>query len=232
MMGRDPAQEGMKRDSDPPPEAGPPSRAEIEAAVEANARRMVAVLGGEKAMPGCDLLFALGVDFMLVGPEKIPTLTDDRAAALVRLAETDPHAFDAAGYVAGLHVGVGHVTGGLGFPAPLRTFAALALAGHFPRPPEKKGRKRAGDVPLLTWAYALCRVAAVRYGIPLARNREAEGNFNACQAVANALSRAGRRTSYSDLETLCYGTKGQPPQIRALAEALGLLDFAGPVGSE
>jgi hypothetical protein len=193
---------------------------------------MVAVLGGEKAMPGCHILHALGLDFMRLGPVEIPTLTDDRAAKLVEMAKTDAAAFDGLCYIAGFHLGVLHETGGRGFPAPLRFFAAFYLTGHLRRPPEKKGRKPAGDVPLLLQAYALCRVTSALCGIPLARNREAEGGFNACQVLADALTRAGRRTSYSELETLCYGKKGLPPVIRALSEALGPLDFAGPVGSE
>jgi hypothetical protein len=191
--------------------------ASLEVALENEARRTLAELDSKKSLPGWHTLPSFGQNVMRVGPITIPKMTDDQAAALVKLAETDPHAFDAASYVAGLHVTALHLTGGRGFPAPLRIFAARVLRDELRRP-ERPGRSKGNPI----WPVrllVLCHAAALS-GIPLTggRERKGPGTVTACAMVAEAFTRAGRHVDESYLAKLCHHPGYA--EIRALAEAL------------
>lgn len=235
----------MKRDTDPAPGAirairaipppedgGRPSRAEIEAALDGIVPGVLAKYHGAAAVPGWQFRWTQPATFRRIETTSIPTLTEEQAARLVNLAETNADAFDAAAYVAGLNVaadamlhhGIDDLRGT--FPPSLRAFAARVLMGEA-KPPPRPGRKKARDnVPLRLWQYGLCRFTAHAAGIPLGRNRVTDNAFNACQAVADAFSRAGKYTTYAQLASLCHDAKLS--DLRALAEVMGLLDFLDP----
>ena len=197
-----------------------PGRAEIEAALDAHVPAILAHCRGREALPGWHVAFGLGLHEIRIGQARVPFMAPPLMDELLRLAERNPHAHDAARFIAAMQVAAGMVPS-----APLRRFAALALAGEIQRPP-RTGRPRAGDVQLRIWQFALCRYTERAGGLHLARNAQPKGapRFNACQAVADAFTRAGCRTTYGQMVALCQNP--EHADIRAAAEALGLLDFA------
>jgi hypothetical protein len=204
----------------------PTSREEIEDALDDVARETIEFFGTRKALPGWHILIG-DVKFAEVGSARIRTVTTKRAAELVALAETNAHAFDAASYLAGMQFGIGHLTEkDSQCPEALRIFGARLLCGEIKRPVQS-GRPRADDVPLRLAQYVLCRFVAEITSLTLSRNREGKHNppkaFSACDAVAEAFSRAGRHTTQAQLASLCYDAAHA--DIRALADALNMLDF-------
>ena len=206
------------------PEA--PSRAEIVAALD-NTVRDFLKSDPREALPGWHILWPLGLHFLHVGRAIVPTLTEERAAALVDMAATNRHAFDAAAYIAGMNLAVGPLTDWAGLPDSMRLFGGRVLTREIERPPQK-GRRRADDVPLRLWKYSLCRFVADCAPLPLTRNREPSGpaTFTACDAVADAFTRAGSPETQGQLASLCYDAGHA--DLRALANALGLLDSDRP----
>lgn len=202
----------------------PTSRQEIEAALDDVVREWLRDFGSKSALPGWHVLFRGAVNYLDVGQARIPTLTEKRAVELVALAETNAHAFDAASYLAGMQFGLGHLTPASACPLSLRMFGARRLCGEITRPAQL-GRPRAQDVPLRLKQYLLCRFTAERAPLPLTRNRDPSGpaSFSACDAVAEAFTRAGRNTTQAQLASLCYDDGFS--DLRALAEGLDLLDF-------
>ena len=210
---------------------GATSRAEIEAALDDVARKWLGGFGRKRAIPGWNILFDMGVEFIQIDRLRIPALTEAKAAQLVKLAENNAPAFDALTYIAGLHVmaeemlehGIDDLRGK--FPHSLRFFAGRVLMGEIKRPAQP-GRPRVDDVPLRAAQYGLCRFVSERAPLPLSRNRAPSGpiGFSACDAVAEAFTRAGRHTTQAQLASLCYDAAHA--DIRALAEALDLLDFS------
>ena len=216
-----------KHEIDKPPAATlatTATREEIETALFNTVSRILPIFADKKLIPGWPVLFRGAVNYLHVGQAQIPTLTEKRASQLVKLAETDPHAFDAASYLAGMQFGLGHLTPATACPLSLRTFGARRLCGEISRPAQP-GRPRAQDVPLRLWQYLLCRFTAERAPLPLSRNRDPSGpaSFSACDAVAEAFTRAGRHTTQAQLASLCYDKAHA--DLRALAEALNMLDF-------
>jgi hypothetical protein len=199
------------------------SRAEIEGALDDVARHFLESFGRKKAIPGWHILFKGPVSYLQLGQTEIKTLTEERASELVKLAETDAHAFDAASYLAGMHFGTGHLAAATDCPSALRIFGGQVLCGEIRRP-VKRGRKWVDDAPLRAAQYGLCCFVAKRAPLPLTRNREPSGppSFTACDAVAEAFTRAGSRTTYDLMAQLCSDRAHS--KIRHLAYALGLLE--------
>lgn len=199
------------------------TREEIEDALFETVSLILPGLKGKTLIPGWAILFKGAVDYLDVGQAKIPTLTEMRASQLVQLAGTDPAAFDAASYIAGLNFAASHLPD-VDCPKSLRVFGGQVLCGEITRPTQT-GRPRAQDVPVRIWQYVLCRFTAERAPLPLSRNRDPSGpaSFSACDAVAEAFTRAGHRVTQAQLASLCYD-KGYA-DIRALAEAVNMLDF-------
>lgn len=204
-------------------------KAKLEAALDEVVAKWLEAFGDKKMPPGWNALYRLGFEQVRIDRMHIPALTEAKAAQLVRLAESNTPAFDAAAYVAGLHVmaeemlehGIDDLRGK--FPHSLRFFAGRVLMGEIKRPAQP-GRPRVDDVPLRAAQYALCRFVSERVPLPLSRNRAPSGpaTFTACDAVAEAFKRAGRHTTQEQLASLCYDAAHA--DIRALADALGLLD--------
>lgn len=216
-----------KGETDKPPlatNATIATRKEIEDALFEIISRTLPSYEKKKVVPGWPTLFKGAVHFLKIGQAVIPTLTEKRATELVTLARSDPHAFDAASYLAGMHLAIGHVAAAPDCPLPLRTFGGMVLCGEITRPPQP-GRPRSKNVPLRMWQYVLCRFTAERAPLPLTRNRDPSGpaSFTACDAVAEAFTRAGRHTTQAQMASLCYDAAHA--EIRALAEALNMLDF-------
>ena len=183
--------------------------------------------------PGWHVALPLGIEVLEVrgrhGIETIPTLSPDAALRLVRLAASDRDAFDAAA-----HIAARHLAADAPMPAPLRTFAALVLAGHDKRP-NRGGHPLQPDYHIRVFLFGLCRFVAWRAGLHLGEGQKKPGKqttFNACRAVADACERAGHvRYSAELLYSLC--TVKQHAKLRAMAEAQGLLDFEkGEAGQE
>lgn len=197
-----------------------PSVAEIERVLDLAIAEFVTLTQGKRILPGWASLLEVGAVRREFGTGEVWVMPEAAARRLVAIAETSPDAFDAASSVA-----AGYIAAGFDMPLPLRVFAAQALNGERKRP-VSKGRRRRDDALKILWQYSLARLVHERGEVPLARNRESQNDFNACQLVADAFTRADMRTTYQDMETLCFSTKGQPPDIRAVAEALGFLDFS------
>ena len=199
------------------------TREEIETALFNTVSRILPIFADKKLIPGWPVLFRGAVNYLDVGQAKIPTLTEMRASQLVQLAGTDPAAFDAASYIAGLNFAASHLPD-VNCPKSLRVFGGQVLCGEITRPTQT-GRPRAQDVPVRIWQYVLCRFTAERAPLPLSRNRDPSGpaSFSACDAVAEAFTRAGRHTTQAQLASLCYDKAHA--DLRALAEALNMLDF-------
>ena len=214
------------------------TREEIETALDGTVSRILPLCRDARTHPGWRVLFALGPDWIpfadaTTGEERFrtPYLREVKAAKLVKMAEHNPHAFDAASYLAGLHIAsldtprADPFAAALDtFPASLRMFSARVLAGELKRPPQP-GRPPVDDVPLQLWKYVLCHAVAHIAPLPLSRNRSPSGpaSFSACDAVAEAFTRAGHRVTQAQLVSLCYD--GGFADLRDLADTLDMLDF-------
>jgi hypothetical protein len=181
---------------------------EIEAALEATARDFLVENGSKKPLPGWAFIFRSNVQFKTIGMAAIPVLSDADMSALLDMAKDNPHAFDAAKYLAAMRIAAG-----LALPNPLRLFAGQVLTAEIGRPVQV-GRPLAGDDLTKMYQYMLAVFTHQRCEISLSRN-DANPTFNACDAVAEAFTRAGRRTTFTQVKSLCYDTAYS--NIRALA---------------
>lgn len=172
-------------------------RAEIEAALEPVAAGMLLFVEGKKPVSGWMTMIGMGFQIKQFRGAQIPVPSDTNMTALVDLAGQSPHAFDAAAYVAGHLVAIGCAV-----PLPLRLFAAQVLTGEIKRPPQR-GRPRSEDVLLKAQQYALALFTHKNGDVPLARN-DISKTFSACDAVADAFTKCGRRTTYESMKSLCY----------------------------
>lgn len=198
----------------------PVDREVIEHALDSAVKDFMANLGHKEIIPGWRALFLLGFQVQEVGQASIPTMQSEQVEHLLAMSETWPDAFDAASYLAGIGIAVG-----LPISPLLRTFAAKVLLGELKRPaqigrPLSKGKFRA------MWQYALAHLVHERAEIPMGRNRENSGSseFNACEAVAAAFTRAGQRTTFEQIASVVYDSAHS--DIRETARALKLLDFS------
>jgi hypothetical protein len=200
----------------------PADPAQVAAQLDAIVPDLVRKYAGMAALPCWHVVLALGLTFKRKGDAIFPTVPDARIADLVKLAETDVAAFDAAGWIAARHLDARAK-----MPPALRRFAVDALAGRTLRP-KAKGRPRAADTPLRLMQFRLCRLVAHEAAIPLGEGgkKPDRQTFTACRAVAEAFKRAGKHTTHAQLHALCYNT--QYADLRKLAEALGMLDFEAP----
>lgn len=174
---------------------------------------------GKEILPGWRALFLLGVEFADPDKGRIPVLQSERLDRLLSLAEKWPDAFDAAGYMAGLSMVAG-------FPiAPnLSFFAAEVLAGERKRP-VRRGRPLSDGKLKALYQISLVQFLHEKAELPIGRNREnsKSGNFNACEAVAEAFTRAGHHTTFDQVASLIYDSAHA--DIRAAAKSLGMLNF-------
>ena len=228
-----------KTDKSPPATtATTATREEIETALDGTVLRILPLFRDARTHPGWRVLLALGPGWIpfadaTTGEERFrtPYLREVKAAKLVKMAERNPHAFDAASYLAGLHIAsldtprADPFAAALDtFPASLRMFSARVLTGELKRPPQP-GRPPVDDVLLRLWQYLLCRFVAECAPLDLSPNRERKtATFTACDAVAEAFTRAGHNVTVGQMATLCYHAAFS--DLRALAEALDLLDFS------
>jgi hypothetical protein len=216
-----------KSDAAPRETESETTREEVESALDGIVKNILRDFGDTKAVPGWHIIFPMGVNVRLVGSEEILTLSDEKAGDLVELATTNPHAFDAASYLAGLHFIADCRGDPNDCPLQLRLFGGQVLLGEIRRP-SQLGRPRADDTLLRVWKYSLCRFVAERAPLPLSPNPEKKHDaklvFTACDAVAAAFSRAGHHETCSQLASLCYDTGHA--DIRKLAEVIELTDLA------
>lgn len=194
----------------------------IEEQLDGVIEKFLALIAGKEMLPGWRALFMLGVEFH--GPEKAraPFLQEDQLDRLLGLAESWPDAFDAAGYMAGMALAAG-----IPMPSQLSMFAGEVLAGERKRPVQR-GRPLSDGKLRALYQYALVLFLHEKADLPIARNRElsGSGNFNACEAVAAAFTRAGHRTTFEQVASLVYDTAHA--DLRQTAKSLGLLDFENP----
>lgn len=200
-----------------------PDIAEIEAKLDEVVPGIVARIDGKDMIPGWHLLRQAKFDTLHIGNANIPYLPEEHASILVTLAETNPHAFDLASYIAGMNV-IALKAWGVDLCPSLSTFAARALIGEVSRPPQL-GRPRAQNVLLRVWQYGLCRFVEATTPLNLTRNDERGRQktlemFTACHAVARAFSRAGIHTTYPQMKSLCFDEAYK--DTRELAEYLGV----------
>ena len=193
--------------------------AEIQAALESAARSYLAEMGDAKPMPGWVVMFRHDVQFQTVGMATIPTLPESGLATLLEMATHNPHAYDAAKYLAAMQIAAGWE-----LPNQLRLFTGQALVGEIERPVQE-GRPMANDVLIKTIQFSLAVFTHKRGGLPLARNDVSE-SFSACDAVAEAFTRAGRHTTYAAVKSLCYDSAYS--DIRALGAWLDGQHFMDP----
>ena len=191
---------------------------ELLSTLEGFAREYLAEESGEMAVPGWHVLWPLGPYIREVDGIEILTLTEEKAKELVKRAETDAHAFDAAGYLASFQFAVAHLTQETDWPKSLCAFGVRVLAGDLKRPPQR-GRPRAPDVLIRFRMYRLCSLTAKYTSLPLSRNRQdtGQGGFSVCDAVAEAFTRAGHHVTHMQLASLCYDAAHA--DLRALVDA-------------
>lgn len=173
---------------------------------------------GKQIIPGWRVLLMLDLHYHENGPLRVPYLEGEQLKKLLALVEVSPDAFDAAGYLAGFALAAG-------FPlAPeLNQFAAEVLAGERNRP-NRRGRPLSDGKLIAIYKIALVYFLHEKAGVPISRNREnsGESQYNACEAVAAAFSRAGNHTTFTQVASLVYDEAHA--SLRAAARALGYLE--------
>ncbi|WP_156362597.1 hypothetical protein [Rubellimicrobium mesophilum] len=180
-------------------------RAEIEETLEKTARGFVLYASKKRMAPGWPVLFALGVDVVHLDDRRhVYMLGEEASAELVALAESNPAAYDGAGYVSGMLIAAD-----LPLNPALQRFTAEVLTGERARP-KRKGRPSGRETLLKVQQYSLARFLAEAedVDIPLGRNDEQANGGDApwCvfEAIADAFTSAGRRTTYADMKSLFY----------------------------
>ncbi|MCL3880770.1 hypothetical protein [Marivita sp. GX14005] len=197
------------------------SKDEIETALDSAVSGIASQANqGKQLAPGWHLMSAIGVDFIEIGEAKFPHLDEARAAKLVDLACKNCHAFDLAQHIAGMQIVALKVTGVDTCPV-LTTFGAKILNGEAKRP-RQYGRPLGNDALLKLWQYLLCKFIVATTTVRLTRNDATDDGFSACDAVADAFTRANRYTTYSQVKSVCFD-KGAK-EIRELADYIGLID--------
>ncbi len=199
----------------------------IEKALDKLVRNLLEKTSDERMPAGMPVIMQLGSSWWLTenGKSKFPMLTDAKAAELVERAKFDPHAFDAASYLAAVQFSLGKRTVLIDCPNSLVSFGVSVLSGDLKRPTQR-GRKHRTDILLVMLQYALCRLVANTLRLPLGKNiasREKEARtLSACELVAEAFTRAGATVTAKHLESFCYDAGFA--QVREVAKACGLLD--------
>ncbi|MDE3240283.1 MAG: hypothetical protein KGN33_15090, partial [Paracoccaceae bacterium] len=147
-------------------------------------------------------LFEIGFSFQEYSRGKIPVLTEQGYGILLHRAATEPNAFDAATYVAGMSIAAQHP-----IPPSLLLFASRVLTGEVVRP-KQRGRPVTKNIYFPVFQYFLIIFVAKKYAIQIGRSTDKKAgrasSLSACDIVANAFSRAGRKTPYSVLRSICY----------------------------
>lgn len=196
----------------------------IESALDEAVQHFLDHFGHKEILPGWRALFLLGFEVRRIGEVHIPAMQDKQVENLIVMSEIWTDAFDAASYLAGIAV-----CSRLPISAPLRRFAGEVLMGERKRPVQI-GRPLSDKKFQALWQYALVHFLHKEANLPVARNREnknnGERNFNACEAVAAAFTRAGKRTTFNQVASLVYDTGHA--DLRETARALGLLEFNPP----
>lgn len=176
-------------------------------------------ISGREIMPGWRTLGMFNLEF--AGPDqgRVPILDSGDLNKLLAMAEKSQDAFDAAGYLAGFYLAARRP-----MSDNLTLFASRVLAGELRRPaqrgrPVSKGKLRS------MYQYALVMFLHKRADLPIARNRENSGkaSFSACDAVADAFTRGGIRTTFEQVASIVYDKAHA--DLREAAKALSILDF-------
>jgi hypothetical protein len=177
------------------------------------------LIAGKEMIPGWRALFMFDVQYLETTKQRVPYLEGEQLEQLLSLAEKWPDAFDAAGYLAGFAVAAG-----IPMAPNLCLFAAEVLASERQRP-KQRGRPLADGKLAALYQIALVRFLNEKADLPIARNRENSGDasFNACQAVAEAFTRAGHRTTFEQVASLIYDAPHR--ELRETARAIGMLNF-------
>lgn len=203
-----------------------PDRGRIEAMLDQVAPGIIAETAEGRPVAGWHLLSELKFEALEIGNADMPFIPKDRAEHLVTLAATNPHAFDLASHLAGQNV-LALKIWGADLSPPLSAFAFQVLTGKVTRPPQP-GRPRADTTFLLRlWQYGLCLFVAKETPLHLTRNdepgrRRAVEIFTACDAVAQAFTRAGKHTTYANMKSLCYDKANG--ELRELVKYLGVME--------
>jgi hypothetical protein len=198
-------------------------RAEIEAMLDPTVAGIVAeVKRGKEYILGWKLLSAAGVDFIKIGEASFPYLNEASAVKLMALARRNCHAFDLAQHISGTQIVVLKVTGVDMCPS-FTTFGAEILNGERVRPTQM-GAPLKGDAYLKTWQYLICKFIVATTTLRASKNDETRRRekFSAFDAVAEAFSRAGHYTTYSQVKSIWHD--GAYKEIRELADYLGSTD--------
>lgn len=150
---------------------------------------------------------------------RIPILKDHDLDRLLSMAETSHDAFDAAGYLAGLHLAAKKP-----MPDNLILFASRVLAGQQHRPAQR-GRPVSDGKLRAMYQFALVMFLHDNAGLPIARNRQnsGESNFSACDAVAEAFTRGGVRTTFEQVASIVYDKAHT--DLREATKSLKLFQF-------
>jgi hypothetical protein len=118
------------------------------------------------------------------------------AVGLAELARLDGEFFDYLSDVCALNI-----SAGAPLPKPLREFAYSVLKGQLSRPTKgSRPRKKNWLERSLIWSLTLQVVED--YGLVLTRNDEGSHRHSACDAVSEALTVCGRKTTYSEVKNL------------------------------
>lgn len=115
---------------------------------------------------------------------------------LLELSASDPVAYDLATSVAGMVL-----TAEDELHPDLKRFAASVLMGSRARP--KRQGKSKGDPRLRLLQYTFCQMCVTSWEMQLTRT-ETAATFTACDAVADAFTRAGQHTTYAQMKSLCF----------------------------
>lgn len=196
-----------------------PSQDEIERVLDKEVAAILAEAENLQAKPGWSLIPLMKAETEYKDGDHaipIPAITEDKAEQLVQMAQKDPLAFDLASHIAGWRI-----VADMELPVPLRNFAADVLTKEVNRP-SQKGRPRSKNALLEIYQYHLCQY--LRFTVPMEITRDpGKKTFTACDAVAQAFSRAGKNTTYAQMASLCYDAGYS--ERRELVKFLGLLNF-------
>jgi hypothetical protein len=118
-------------------------------------------------------------------------------AILVSLAKADGEFFDYCAHVCGVNI-----LAGIPLPQLLKKFASDVLKGNASRPKKKRSRPRKKVWLEKEYLWRLTHKLVQDYDLLLTRNDDGSNRTSACDAVAEALTVCGRKTSFTEIKNL------------------------------
>ncbi|MCE8526935.1 hypothetical protein KBY23_16785 [Ruegeria pomeroyi] len=136
------------------------------------------------------------------GPLPAYTMPVDQSFLLCDYAKERPDLFDYC-----IHICVCNITSEIPVPEGLKLFLQLVLNGSLKRPTPAHRERSKDFLEQLTIYHLVVKAVAV-YGLSMTRN-DVSDDTSACDAVAIALTRTGKNTTYTQVKDLCVHPKKQ-----------------------